>query len=172
MRVSCLLLKFFLQTSPRHSRDGQGFHKQQPGPEWNAARRSEGSDPAWLHLGNELSSASPSLPKTQRHRPTAAALGPAAPVPGGAASRSPDVQATPGAALAARVGREAHGPRDPTVCVCVWGGSRLPAHRGRGGSDSGSLRRAQIKAPLLPFSLPFSLVTFFFFFPSLSLPAK
>lgn len=69
-----------------------------------------------------------------------------------------------GSSRPVRGGGRAPPPPDPTGCVC-GGRPRLPAHRGRGGSDSGSLRRAQIKAPLLPFSLPFSLVTFFFFFP-------
>lgn len=68
-----------------------------------------------------------------------------------------------------RRGRPGTGPRagrDPR------GGERSRTRRGRGGSDAGGQRRAEIKAPRLPPSHPFSLVTFFFFFFPPSSPSK
>lgn len=84
----------------------------------------------------------------------------------------PGVRATPGLALPSReMGQGGNVTRGPDGVEGAASGS--PAHRGRGGSDSGRLRRAEIKAPLLPPSLPFSLVTFFFFFlPLPRLPSK
>lgn len=148
--------------SPRRGRGGRG-----------------GSQTQQLHFGRVRPGLSPAAPpeRSLQNHDCPCPLDPS-PKPrprgsvGAAGGEGTHTHTPPRHRLSPPRGGKAGGPGDPAG----WGGtaSGSRARRGRGGSDSGRLRRAEIKAPPLPPSLPFSLVTFFFFSPSLpsTLPAK
>lgn len=112
--------KFFLKTTSLPDRAGAdgGPISSSRGRRGTRRRAQKGQTKAWLHLGNDrsgkqLSAATRSLPKTQLHRPSAAAPG----------TRS----------AAARAARRGCHPRAPDRGV-------LRRHRGAGDTGSGSPR--------------------------------